>query len=186
MSYCLGTDELSLSEMRQFRLTAQNAAIDEALKLSLAATRGELVIRGLLPHTDFFSAVGNGYTNERFITGAIAINAWTSVYDTAVVPQLGNRKVMVIYKIINETPVPSVRAVRFRLGATGVSTLAWFQVEGVINVKLVPEAWLTEPVVYTPNQWMDIQCYANPAIGAGGEMLGFEGYVVEPLGESVS
>jgi len=186
MSYILGTDELSLSEMRSYRAGAQKAGVEEALKLALASSEKDLVIRGIFPHSDFFSAVGNGYTNERFITGAILINTWTSVYDTAVVPQLGNRKVMVIYKIFDVTPIPSIRAVRFRLCATGVSTLAWVQIEGPIATKSTPEVWLTEPVVYTPNQWMDIQCYANPAVPAAGEMLGFEGYVIEPVGESLS
>ena len=95
--FAIGVDELSLSEMRNFRKTAKERAIKEALDLSLVADRSELTARNILPATDLPA----GYTNEVFVTGAVVINTWTSVYDTAVVPQLGNRKVMVIYKVMN-------------------------------------------------------------------------------------
>jgi len=178
----IGVEELSLAERRRFRTTAKEQAIAEAMKLALVADRGMLVARSIFPNTD----LPTGYTNEAYLTGAVVVNAWTSVYDTAVVPQLGNRKVLVIYKVVNMTAVPSVTAVRFRLGATGVTTLGWVHLEQVIDVKLTPEVYLSEPVVYTPNQFVDIQCYARAAIGAGGERLGFEGYVIEPLGETQS
>ena len=178
----IGVDELSLAERRTFRKTAKERAIAEALELSLAADRKELVARSILPATD----LPVGYTNEVYLTGAVVVNTWTSVYDTLAVPQLGNRKVLVIYKVVNMTAVPSVTAVRFRLGATGVSTLGWLHLEQIIDVKLTPEVYLSEPMVYKPTQFVDIQCYARLAIGAGGERLGFEGYVVEPLGETQS
>lgn len=180
--FVLGVDELSLSDMRAFRKDAKERAIAEALKLAMAATREELVNRNIFPHTD----LPDGYTNEVFITGAIAANTWTSVYDTAVVPQLGTRKVMVIYKVVNMTAVPSITAIRFRLGATGVSTLGWAHLEQIIDVKMTPECYLSEPIVYTKDQFVDIQCYARAAVPAAGERLGFEGYIVEPLGEAIS
>ena len=180
--YGIGVDELSLAERRRYREKAQEDAIKEAMKLALAADRGELVARSIFPATDLPA----GYTNEIYLTGAVAANTWTSVYDTAVVPQLGNRKVLVIYKVVNMTAVPSITAVRFRLGATGVSTLGWVHLEQVIDVKLTPEVYLSEPMVYKPTQFVDIQCYARIAIPAAGERLGFEGYVVEPLGETQS
>lgn len=180
--YVIGVDELSLAERRNFRTAAKESAIQEALKLALAADRKELVARNIFPATD----LPTGYTNEVYLTGAVVVNTWTSVYDTAVVPALGNRKVLVIYKVVNMTAVPSITAVRFRLGATGVSTLGWTHLEQVIDVKLTPEVYLSEPIVYKPTQFVDIQCYARIAIGAGGERLGFEGYVVEPIGESIS
>lgn len=180
--FVIGVDELSLSDMRNFRLAAKEMAIAEALKLAMAANSKELVNRNIFPHTD----LPNGYTNEVFITGAVAVNTWTSVYDTAVVPQLGTRKVLVIYKVVNMTAVPSITAVRFRLGATGVTTLGWAHLEQVIDVKMTPECYLSEPIVYTKDQFVDIQCYARIAIPAAGERLGFEGFVVEPLGEAIS
>lgn len=180
--FALGVDELSLAERRAFRSNAKRMAIAEALKLALVADEKELVVRNILPNTD----LPVGYTNEVFLTGAVGVNTWTSVYDTAVVPALGNRKVLVIYKVMNMTAVPSITAVRFRLGATGVTTLGWVHLEQIIDVKLTPEVYLSEPIVYTRNQFVDIQCYARIAIPAAGERLAFGGYVVEPLGETQS
>jgi len=121
-----------------------------------------------------------------YITGAVPANLWTSVFDTAVVPQLGVRKIAVFYKIVNLTPMHSVRAVRFLLGATGASALGVFHTEEFTLVKLTPEVYLSEPIVYSPQEFVNIQCYAQPAIPAAGERLGFGCFIAEPAGEVVS
>ena len=185
--YVIPVDELSTSEMRNFRRKAKEDAIAEALRLSLASSRDELDVSGIRPATDLGAPAGSGYTNEAWITGAVAANTWTSVYDTGNVAQLGRRKVLVIYGIFNATPVPRVTAVRFRLGATGTTTLGWVHLEGLIDIKLTQECYLSEPIVYTPDQYVNIQCYSRVAIpAADGERLGFRGFVVEPVGENVS
>jgi len=184
MSYLIPDTDLTLSEKKEFRKRAKNQAISEALKLALATDEKGLTVRDILPATDLGAPAGSGYTNEVFITGAIAAITWTSVYDTAGVAQLGTRKVLVIYKIFNHTPMPNVTEVEFRLGLTGTSTLARFHTEGVIGIELTPEAYMSEPVVYTKEQWVDIRCYARAAIVT--ERLGFKGFIVEPLGETLS
>lgn len=186
MSYGIPRDDLSLAERRDYRAKAQRACINKALGLSYATTEKMLDVRGIFPHTDMGNPAGSGYTNERFITGALVINTWTSVYDTAAVAQLGNRKVLVIYKIVNLTAMPNIRAVRFGIGPTRTSMLAWFQVDVDINVQLTPEVYMSEPVVYTGDQWMSIEAYANPAVPAGGEQLGFVGFIAEPVGDTLS
>lgn len=185
--FALPVSELSLNEMRNFRRRAKTDAVSEAMRLALATSERELVARGIFPATDMGTPAGNGYTNEAFITGAIAANTWTNVYDTGNVAQLGRRKVLVIFSVFNVTPMPRVTAVRFRLGPTGTSTLGWIHTEALIDVKETPELYLSEPVVYTPDQWMDIEVYSRAAIpAADGERIGFRGYVVEPVGETVS
>lgn len=183
--FALPVDELTKAEMRNFRVRAKSDAIAEGLRLALGSNEKELVVRNIMPATDMGAPAGSGYTNEVFVTGAIAVNTWTSVYNTAAVAQLGNRKVLVIYSIFNATALPTITAVRFRLGLTGTSTLGVVDTEPLIDVKLTPECYLSEPIVYTKDQWMDIQCYARVAIPVG-ERLGFRGYVVEPVGETLS
>ncbi len=185
MSYGIPREDLSLSERREYRAKAQEACIRKAIKLSYATTREGLDVRDIFPGTDMTNPAGAGYTNEVFITGAIPINTWTSVFDTGAVAQMDNRKVLVIYKIVNLTPMPNIRAVRFGLGPTRTSMLAWFHTEKDIQIQETPEVYMSEPVVYTEDQWMSIECYANPAVAVG-ERLGFVGFVAEPVGETLS
>ena len=186
MSYTVPADELSPSKIEDFRRGAVAAAIRKALNLKIVANPNELVVREAAPGTDLSQPAGAGYTNEAYITGAVVVNTWTSVFDTAVVPTLGIRQVAVFYKIVNMSVPITVTAVRFRLGPTGSTTLGWFHIENIVDVKLTPECYLTEPIVYGPNERLFIECYARVAIPAAGERLGFGCFVVEPVGEAVS
>ncbi len=186
MSYAIGVDELSISKIEQFRSAAKAAALRKAMSLKLASQMAELTFREAAPGTDLSQPAGAGYTNEAYITGAIAANAWTSVFDTAVVPTLGQRQVAVFYKIVNMTVPAQVSAVRFRLGPTGATTLGWFHIENIILIKMTPECYLSEPIVFGPNERLFIECWAVAAIPAAGERLGFGCYIAEPVGEAIS
>ena len=186
MSYAVSIDELSPSRLEGFRSAAKAAALNKAMKLKLAGSMNELVFAEAAPGTDLSQPAGAGYTNEAYITGAIAANTWTSVFDTAVVPTLGARQIAVFYKIVNMTVPMTVTAVRFRLGPTGATTLGWFHIENILVVKLTPECYLSEPIVYGPNERMFIECYTRVAVPAAGERLGFGCYIAEPVGEKVS
>jgi hypothetical protein len=171
--------------MEGYRQKAKQAALQRAQQLKLATAMDELVFREAFPGTDF--GVGaTGYTNETYLTGAAVINTWTSVYDTALVPQLGNNKIAVFYKITCEDVPNPVSAVRFRLGATGATALGWFQIEQFVNVKLTPEVYLSEPIVYNPSQWLFIEFYPMVAVPAAGYRLGFGCFIAEPVGEQLS
>jgi hypothetical protein len=183
--YALPVDELTKAEMKTFRRQARMSGEAEALRLALGASNKELVSRNILPATDMGAPAGSGFTNEAFITGAVAANTWTSIYDTGAVAQLGTRKVLVIYAIAH-MGVPTITAVRFRLGATGTSMLGWLHLETLLEVKLTQEVYLSEPIVYTRDQWMDIQVYSRIAIPAAGERIGLRGFVIEPVGETLS
>lgn len=186
MSYAIPVDELSISKMEWYRNRAKMAALERARSLAIATDLEELVFREAFPATDFGVPAGNGYTNETYITAAAVINTWTSVFLTANVPTLAQNKIAVFYKITDETVTPACTAVRFRLGLTGGTSLAWFQIEQFINVKLTPEVWLSEPVVYGPGQSPFIEFYPRVAVPAAGERIGFGCFIAEPLGEAIS
>ena len=185
MSYAIPVEELSISKIEAYRKSAKQAMLERArVKLGVSSME-ELTFRELLPATDL--GVGaNGYTNETYLTGAIGVNAWTSVYDTANVPQLPNDRGIGFYKITYEEVAPTITAVRFRVGATGATTKAVFFVEPFLPIKLTPEVYLSEPIVYDPNDWVFIECYSRVAIGAAGHHLGFGCFVAEPVGGNVS
>jgi len=185
MSYAIPVDELSISKMEAFRRATKEAMLERAkLKLGVRNME-ELIFRELLPATDLGQGA-TGYTNETYLTGAIAAITWTSVYDTAVVPQLWNDRVIGFYKIAYEEVNPLITLVRFREGNTGATTKAVFNIEPFVYVKLTPEVYLSEPVVYDPNSWVFIECYARAAIGAAGHHLAFGCFVAEPAGGNVS
>lgn len=186
MSYAIGVDELSIARIEQFRGAAKAAALKKAMKLKLAGSMEELTFKEASPGTDLSQPAGTGYTNEAYITGAVVVNTWTSVFDSAAVPTLGIRQVAVFYKILNMTVPAQITAVRFRLGPTGATTLGWFHIEGIILIKQTAECYLSEPVVYGPNERLFIECYSRLAIPAGGERLGFGCYIAEPVGEAIS
>lgn len=185
MSYCIPKDELSVSRLEGFKALCKSRALAKAQNLKLASTLDELVFREAAPGTDLSQPAGSGYTNEVYLTGAIAANAWTSVYDTALVPVLGQRQIAVFYKVWNRTAPMTITAVRFRLGPTGATTLGWFPLEQM-DLVWTPEMWFSEPIVYGPNQAMFIECISPIAIAAAGQHLGFGCYIVEPVGEAVS
>jgi hypothetical protein len=184
--YAIPVDELSIARIENFRSQAKQAALARAMKLGFVSEMNQLVFHEAFPHTDLGQQVGAGYTNEAYLTGAAVINTWTSVFDTGVVPALGNRQIAVFYKIADWTVAPACTAVRFRLGPTGATTLGWVHIEQFINVKLTPEVYLSEPVVYGPTDALFIEFYPNAAVGAGGEQLGFGCYIAEPTGRSIS
>jgi len=186
MSYAIPADELSLAKQEFLRRRAKEAALAKAISLRIASAMAELTFREAYPANDLGVPAGTGYTNETYLTGAAVANTWTSVFNTAAVPTIGNRKIMVFYKITDETVPAACSAVRFRLGPAGATVLGWFHIEQFINVKLTPEVWLSEPVVYGPSERPFIEFYPRVAVPAAGERLGFGCFVAEPTGEAVS
>ena len=99
--------------------------------------------------------------------------------------QLGNNQVAAFYKITDEDAAPACSAVRFRQGRGGATTLGWFPIEQFINVKLTPEVYLSEPVVYGPTEFLFIEFYPRAAVAVG-ERLGFGCFIAEPAGGNIS
>lgn len=184
MSYPIPEQQLSPASKEMFVKRCRAAALKRAKALGLVSQMNELTFRELAPGTDLSNPAGTGWTNETYITGAAVINTWTSVFDTAAVPTVPQRAIIVFYKITNEDPNPAAAAVRFRLGPTGATTLGWFPIEQ-INIAWTPEIWLSDPIVYGPNERPFIEFYPRAAVAVG-ERLGFGAFIAEPLGEAVS
>lgn len=183
--YGIPFDQLSTSQMMAYIAKAKNAALQMAINRGIATKMDELAFREASPANDIGQPVGGGYTNETYITGAAVINTWTSVFDTAVVPTVGQQSILVFYKITDESTNPACASVRFRLGATGGTTLGWLPVEQFFNIQRTPEVWLSEPIVYGPSQRPFIEFYPRAAVAVG-ERLGFGCFVAEVVGPNVS
>jgi len=190
MSYAIPTNELTLSDIKQFKVNAQDAGIARAIALGIARDRSELVIREANPDPDFAMPILSGYTDNHYVTGAaIAANAWYPVFDLvvappALVPVLARTQVAVFYKIADAAVAPTCTAVRFRVGVTGNSTKASFHTQLAFDNKLEPEVWLSEPVVYDPEDVLYIEFY--PRAICNNEELSFGCFILERVGATVS
>jgi len=185
MSYAIPTNELTLTDIKTYKQNAVDAGIKRALALGIARSINELVAREALPATDFGAPAGSGYAAERYITGALAASAWGSVFGTGVAPTMANNKVAVFYKLGDSAATPAVAGVRFMVGATGATTKAVFHIQLPLDNKLESDVYLSEPVVYDPQDVLFIQCYPRVAIAVG-EELSFGAFIIERLGATVS
>lgn len=180
MSYAIPTNELTLTDIKAYKNAAIEAGIQRAM-VKLGLTRGEEVVREALPGIDFPGA----YTGlvQNYITGALAAG-WNFVGNLGAAAVLPVGMVAVFYKIADWAAAPNITAVAFRVGGTGASQKAIFNIQVPLNTKLESEVYLSEPVVYDPQDVLFIQCYA---IAAGpAENLGFGCFIIEKVGPNVS
>ena len=186
MSYIVPTNELTLGDIKNFKIAAIKAGIDRALALGLARVETELVVRTAFPFTDF----PNGWVIEEYRNPAIAAVGWGSVFDAGAVPAfapvLANSKVAVFYKFADYDQNPAITAVRFRVGGTGATTKATFFLQLETNAKIEPDVYFTEPVVYDPQDTVYIEAYYNAIIGALTEQFAFGCFLIERAGANVS
>ena len=190
MSYVIPTNELTLTDIKAYKDKAIEAGIQRALGLRLARQREELVVREANPMPDFSQPGAVGYTNNYYVTaGAVGLNAWVSVFDTALPPTLARTQVAVFYKIADQAvfgAVPVITAVRFGVGPTGATTQASFFTQTFTDIKLESEVWLSEPVIYDPDDVVFIQFYGRANTNAAGEELSFGCFIIERVGATVS
>ncbi len=189
MSYAIPTNEITLTDIKQYKTMALAAGIARAKAKGIAASDEEMVWREALPATDLGAVVlaGSGYALEYYRTpAAVGAGAWASAYGLAAAldPFLPVGRVAVFYKVYDASANPMTTAVRFLLMAA--TTKANFFIQNLIDCKLEPEAWFSEPVVYDPQDQLNIDFYGRAATPAGGEELGFGCLIIERVGGVVS
>lgn len=180
MSYVIPTNELSLADRKTFIDKAKEAGILRAMD-KLGAHREELGVREALPHIDFPGA----WTNDYYISPAIAAVGWAWAGDTGGVGVLPVGRVAVFYKGADADDNPAYTAVRFRLGPTGATTLASFFFQLMVDNKLESDFYFSEPVIYDPNDNAMIEAYSRIAAHAA-EELSFGCFIIEKTGPVIS
>lgn len=188
MSYAVPTNELTLTDIKAFKMQAIEAGIKAAMDAGIGR-RENLVVREAFPFTDF----GNnalGWALEYYTNPVIAAAGWGSPFSTgalpAFVPQLQRTKVAVFYKFAVTNATPLVAGVRFRVGNTGATTKASFMIQLPTEAKLEPDVYFSEPVVYLPEDWIYIEEYYIAAAAAGSQTAPFGCFIVERVGSTVS
>jgi len=182
MSYSIPTNELTLTDIKTFRGGAVEAGIARALDLRIGLSAKELVVYEALPLTNMGAAL---YTTEQYVTAAL-VALWQSSGDGGGVGTVPVGQVFVFYKAANASAVvpPLAIACRFRVGLTGASTKAVFQMQMAIENKMESDVYFSEPVVYDPQDRLFIQVYST-GIGAA-ENFSFGCFVISRLGPEIS
>lgn len=189
MSYAIPTNELTLADIKTFKTKTLNAGIIRAKAKGIAASDEELVWRELLPSFDLGVLVtaGAGWALNYYVTpAATAAGAWASAFGLAAAadPTLPVGRVCVFYKVYDASANPVTTGVRFLLASA--TTKASFFIQCLLDNKLEPEAWFSEPVTYDPQDVVNIDFYGRIATPGGGEELGFGALIIERVGAVVS
>lgn len=189
MSYAIPTNELTLGDIKKYKTDALAAGIVRAKSKGIAASDQELVFREALPAFDMgvLVAAGAGYALNYYVTPAAAgAGAWASAFGLAAAadPTLPVGRVAVFYKCYDASANIMATAVRFLLATATTKGNFFFQ--GLMDVKLEAEIWFSEPVVYDPQDVVNIDFYGRAATPAVGEELGFGCYIIERVGAVVS
>jgi len=176
MSYIIPTEEITLTDRKKFVNDAVEAGINRALKLAIANSREELVVREGLPLVDFALAIAR----EEWLSAALVVATMSIYVNTA----LNANQVAVFYKVGIEEATPAVSQVWFQRGAGGRTTLGLFHIECLYH-KLHSDGFLSEPMVYDRNETVFIQLYPRRT-AAGGNRVYLGNLVIEPVGGVVS
>lgn len=190
MSYAIPTNELTATDIKQFKNQAMRAGIDRALALGIAKSEKELTIRSGFPRDDFGAAATTGWVANNYTNPAIAAAGWGSAFSNGALPgsaqQLARTKVAVFYKFANTSPNPMTNGLRFRLGQAGASTKASFFHQLITEAKLEPDFFFSEAIVYDPEDFLYIELNYTGVVAAGGQTFPFETWIIERVGGFVS
>ena len=175
MSYIIPTDELTITDQRTLRGAAVDAAVLRALKLKIATSREELVVRHAQNVADFGSAVESWNTTPLAVV-TTNYSIWPAAAGN---PTLAVNRLAVFYKCGVETVPSPVSLLSFRVGAAAGTTKAIFDLEQLVN-KTEVDGYFSEPVVYDPQQVLNIVVNARIAtLVLARVTLGC--FIVEPL-----
>lgn len=175
--YIIPTDELTLTDEKEFRKSALEMA--ENMARDRIAMQGDYIARPPQLIADFGCAVDSWRTAALAVVGT----AYT-VFQAIAAPAIGLRQVVVWYKVSCESAPPPVSFITFQEGAAGRTTFGVFNLEE-LYCKQQTEGYLSEPVVYPPGSVMLIQVICRVATGVFANVA-LSGFVIEPSGPQIS
>ena len=173
---CYALEEIGQADYAQIRSAARQVAIDRARNRAIAADESGLALRSIRPDDDLDAG---GVTYEQWLTGALTAGTeYTFVNNIT----LDVQRVLVIYGIFVNEPNPSPSEFRFRQNTGGTVPLAFVNVTH-LRANLVNKGVLSDLIAYDPQDIMNITIIPS-VTDAGGQVVGFLGYVAEPKGRS--
>lgn len=177
--YLIPKDELSITDQKNFRTAAVNAAIARAVDLKIASSSRELSVR------PFECILDAGAALDQWNTAALAVVGTAySVFQAVAAPTLAANKLAVFFKVGIETAPSPVSLLTFRSGGAAGNIIAEVDTEQIIN-GLTPEGYFSECIVIDPTRMFAIQVLARIATGVLARIQ-MGAFVVEPAGQRVA
>jgi hypothetical protein len=172
-------EELTLTDRQQFRVNAIMAGVQRALDKKVAPSAAELVVRAPANIADFVTALDRWQTAP-----LVTVDTSYSVFQAVAAPQVLITQVVVFYKVTVATaPIP-VERITFREGTNATTTRAFFDLEQ-LDGYLIPSGYFSEPIVYDPQQIMNIVVKTRIATGLAANVI-LGGFIIEPKGANIS
>ena len=176
-SYLIPTDELTLTDQKEYRRQAIQAA--ENMARDRIAAQGDYIARPPQLIADF------GCVLDQWNTAPLAVlGAAYSVFQAVAAPAIGLRQVCVWYKVGVETAPPNVSFITFQEGAAGRTTFAVLNLEELYT-KQQTEGYLSEPVIYAPGSVQLIRVICRLFTGVFERVI-LSGIIIEPVGPQIS
>jgi hypothetical protein len=131
-------------------------------------------ISGVAPGTQFYARLAN--------KNALVARTWfINDFGTRTVP-INTAVVILGYEAL--TPSPKIDAIAFQYGSGLV--LAQFWLAPIYCELYSAVGYFDPPVLFGPQQTLNVNLLAESAVGAAAETYALLGYVAEPLGQTVS
>jgi len=211
-NYLINTEDLSLTDRRNYRLTAIAAGLERCAAKGVGSPEADIPGLQSIPvaqkgqrvrtiksyieggnwprsvdqrelvtgpaRTDFVAATA---LNQMLTAPLAAIGAWYSCFQAVAVPQLLVGKLLVIYGIsVITVPVP-ITALQFLRG-TNVQGLFDLQTQ---DSRMVFDAYLSEPMVFDPQDTFAIQVLASIATGVAANVH-LHNFLFEKAGDTIA
>ena len=155
---------------------AARKAVGERLRQRLNVDMAALTLRYIRPDDDMDAG---GVTYEQWLTAALTAGTEYTFINNIT---LDVQRVLGIYGFFVDEPNPSPAEFRFRQNTGGTLPLAFVNVQHVRS-NLVNKGVFTDFILYDPQDIMNITIIPS-VTDAGGQVVGFLGYVAEPKGRS--
>ncbi|MHA1833676.1 MAG: hypothetical protein ACTSV7_06755 [Candidatus Baldrarchaeia archaeon] len=164
--------KLSPEEIRAIEQEVEEILIKKALEQKIATRREDVVVRDILPATDF---------NWSYEYWQESVSA--SGYATTVSVSLPDTKIVLFYGAKNLNPNPKTAAIKFLVGKGGTKVKDIWQIEHAYTEENAA-VYSRDYVIYNKSEHITIQQYGRGT--AGTDNLILLGKVAEPRGETIA
>jgi len=170
MGRIIPEDEISVDRIDSIKSDLIDTMTGKSTELKFVGSAENLSVREILPATDL------GLAYEYWMTPTLTANGWAGYITDQ---RVADNTVLGIFGVKNAAADPKATALRFSVGTGKTKILDVIQIEKIYEAEMA-EGFLTEPIVYTGAQIVNVEVYSKEAVA---EPLVLNGFVAEPLGK---
>jgi len=213
-NYLINTDDMTLTDKKDYKIAALAAGIERCAVKNIGSPNADILgleniqagnYRGRIDHIRRFivsgdwprsidarelapgpAAVRTDFVAPTVLAEALtaplmAVNTWYSCFQAVAAPQLLTGKLMVIYGVsVGTIPIPVIY-LQFLRG-TNVQAVFDLQTQGS---RMAFDAFLSEPVVFDPQDTFAVQVLASIATGVAAQVH-LHNFLFEKAGDTIA